>query len=90
MNKIDLFYGFLIGIATALVGSYLFIVLFTEYDFAEGYQILKEKDQLGKVITLGATLNLIAFFTLLKLGRELMARGIILATIILAFFTLLV
>lgn len=90
MNKIDLFYGFLIGIATALVGSYLFVVLFTEYDFAEGYQILKEKDQLGKVITLGATLNLIAFFTLLKLRRELMARGIILATIILAFFTLLV
>jgi len=90
MNKIDLLYGFFIGIVAALIGSYLFIVLFTEYNFSVSFQILKAQGQLGKVITLGAILNLIAFFTLLKLRKELMARGVILATIILAIATILI
>ena len=90
MNKLDLLYGFVIGIVTALIGSYLFIVLFTAYNFTEGFQILRSQDQLGKVITLGAILNLIAFFTLLKIKKELMARGVILATIILTIATIIV
>ncbi|RTY92444.1 hypothetical protein [Flavobacterium sp. GT3R68] len=90
MNKIDLLYGFLIGIIATVLGSYLFLAMFTDYGFIEGIQIMKSRNQLGKIITLGAILNLAMFFILLKVNRELMARGVILALIILTIITLFV
>ena len=90
MNKADLFFGFLIGLAAAFVGSYFFIVLFTKYDFLTGLEIMKSEGQTGKIITLGAVMNLIVFFLLLQFKRELMARGVVLATIVLTIITLLV
>lgn len=90
MNKIDIVYGFLIGIAASLIGAFLFIELATDYHFAEGFNILKMNGQLGKLITLGAILNIVAFFLLLHYKRELMARGVVLATIVLTVITLLV
>jgi putative flippase GtrA len=90
MKKIDLFYGIIIGIITSFIGSYLFIVVFTPYSFLGGLQILKFESKLGKIITLGAILNLVLFFGLLKYDKELMARGVLLAMIILTIITLFV
>ncbi len=90
MKKIDLFYGIIIGIITSVIGSYIFIVAFTHYSFLGGLQILKFEGKLGKIITLGAILNLVLFFGLLKYDKELMARGVILAMIILTIITLFV
>ena len=90
MNKIDLLYGFFIGIAASLIGTFLFIEFFTDYNFIDGLQIMRTKGNLGKLITLGAILNIIAFFLLLHYKKELMARGVVLATIVLTVITLLV
>ena len=90
MKKIDLFYGFVIGVVASIIGSYIFIVAFTPYSFLGGIQILKFEGKLGKIITLGAILNLLIFFGLLKFNKELMARGVILAMFILTIITLFV
>jgi hypothetical protein len=90
MKKTDLLIGLLIGLIAAFVGSYLFIKSQTEYDLIEDFSILKTEGILGKVIALGAVLNIIIFFFLLKKNKELMARGVVLATIILAFYTLFI
>ena len=90
MKKIDLFYGFVIGVIASIIGSYIFIVAFTPYSFLGGIQILKFEGKLGKIITLGAILNLLIFFGLLKYNKELMARGVILAMFILTIITLFV
>lgn len=90
MKKIDLFYGIIIGIITSMIGSYIFIVAFTPYSFWGGLQIMKFEGKLGKIITLGAILNLVLFFGLLKYDKELMARGVILAMIIVTIITLFV
>ena len=90
MKKIDLLIGLLIGLIAAFIGSYLFIKSQTEYDLIEDFSILKTEGILGKVIALGAVLNIIIFFFLLKKNKELMARGVVLATIILAFYTLFI
>ena len=89
MRKIDLFIGILIGLATCCIGTYLFLKFATDYGFTEGITIMKTQGLIGKVITLGAILNLIAFFTLLKLKKEMMARGVIIATILLAILTVI-
>lgn len=88
MKKIDLFYGLIIGLISAFIGVYLFIALFTDYEFLTGFSILKTEGKLGKLITLGALLNLLVFFLLLKINKELMARGVVLATILLTVVTL--
>jgi hypothetical protein len=90
MKKTDLIIGFLIGIATAFLGTYLFLKIFTKYDLVQDLQTIRAEGIFGKVITLGAILNIIAFFVLLQLKKEMMARGIVLATIILTLITLIV
>ena len=90
MNKKNLLLGFLIGIATTLLGSYLFITFFSEFKFIAGIQIMKSQGNLGKLITLGSILTLIVFGILLKMNKEIMARGVVLAVIALAILTLFI
>ncbi|MBP4142881.1 hypothetical protein J3S90_13820 [Flavobacterium sp. P4023] len=90
MNKRDLLLGFLIGLATTLLGSYIFITFFTDFKFIAGIQILKTQGSLGKIITLGSIMTLIAFGLFLKLNKEMMARGVLLAVIVLAILTLFI
>ncbi len=89
-KKIDLFYGVLIAFAATLIGTWLLIAYFTDLGFVKGLQDLHAKDKLGKVIALGAALNIVAFFVLLNRKKEIMARGVVLGTIILTVVTLLV
>ncbi len=90
MNKKELLLGFLIGFATTLLGSYIFITFFTEFKFIAGIQIMKSQGNLGKIITLGSILTLVAFGILLKMNKEMMARGVVLAVIALAILTLFI
>lgn len=87
---INLLIGILIGLTGAFLGSVLFIYFYTNYEIAEGFRILKSQNSLGKLIALGTLLNLIMFFIMLKLKNELIARGIVLATILLTVITLFV
>ena len=90
MNKLNILYGVLIGMITTLIGSYLFIEIFTENSFIVGLKIMKMNNNLGKIITLGAILNLVVFYILLKLNREDFAKGVILALILQTLTTLFV
>lgn len=90
MKKSDVLIGVLIGIAASVLGSYIFVEAFTGYHFVDGIQTFKAQGLLGKIITLGAILNLVIFFALLKFNKDMMARGVILATIILTIITLFV
>lgn len=88
MNKVDLLIGFLIGILASLIGSFLFITFFTDFDFIAGIQAMKSEGKIGKLITLGSILDLVAFGILLKMNKDIMARGIVLAVIVIAIITL--
>ena len=88
MNYKDLIIGVLIGLVTALLGICIFLKAFTLYNPLTDIRILKQQGILGKVVTLGAILNILVFFILLKKGKDFMARGIVLSMIILTIFTL--
>ncbi|CAM3508918.1 hypothetical protein FSS13T_09420 [Flavobacterium saliperosum S13] len=89
MKKKDLFIGLLIGLVAATLGCLLFLYFFTDARSLEDIKVVRTQGLMGKLITLGAIFNLIAFFILLKLEKELMARGVILATILLAILTVI-
>lgn len=89
-NKTDILFGFIIGMVTSLLGCFLFIRLFTDYTFVSGMELLQGEGKLGKIITIGTILDLIVFWALLKYYKEFMARGVILAVIVLTIITLFV
>ncbi len=91
-NKIaiDMIIGIFISLLATAIGSYIFIEKYTGYHFIDGIQVFKSQGLLGKIITLGAILNLISFFILLKLNQEAMARGVVFGTIVLTIITLFV
>ena len=86
----DLIIGFVIGILTAILGCFLFLKFYTQYEFIDGINAIKNEGYLGKLIALSAVLNVGMFFLLLKLNKEVMARGVVMATIILAIVTIIV
>lgn len=89
MKKTDLLIGFFMGIVACIVGALVFLLLkMPKLVSVEGFQIIREQGIMGKLITLGAVINLLLFFILLKKNKDLMARGVVLATIVLAFVTL--
>lgn len=92
-NKKDLLIGFVIGLMASILGSFLFVILLTDFDISNGMQsikIIKDYGYLGKIITLGAILALVAFGVFLKQNKEFRARGVVLAVITLALLTLFI
>lgn len=92
-NKKDLLIGFIIGLMASLLGSFLFLTLLTDFDVSNGMEsirIIKNYGYLGKVITLGSILSLVAFGVFLKQNKEFRARGVVLSVIILALLTLFI
>ena len=88
MKKTDLLIGFFMGIVATLLGTLVFLLLkMPKLVSVEGFSTIREQGIMGKLITLGAVINLLLFFILLKINKDLMARGVVLATIILAIAT---
>jgi hypothetical protein len=90
INKLDLLAGFIIGILASVLGMFLYITLVMHSDFIAGLQLMKSQGHLGKIVTLGSVLDLAAFGILLKMNKELMARGVVLAVIVLTIITLFI
>lgn len=86
----DLIIGFFIGVLSSILGCFLFITFVMKQDFIAGLNDINAQGYLGKIMTLGAIMNVVVFFILLKYNKDIIARGVILATIILTVITLFV
>ena len=67
------------------------IVLFQETNSSNIFKIINDSfldNSITKLISLGAILNLIVFFIFLKYDYEERARGVLLATFIIAILTI--
>lgn len=76
--------GFAIGIGANIAGTILYILLFSEYNIKTTLNLSLINNFFGKLITLGAILNLIVFFYFIRKNRIYIARGIMMATILAA------
>lgn len=90
MQKIDFFMGIILGILIAFIGCYIFLEFFTSVGFVTAFQYMKNDGNLGKVITLGALLNVAVVFLLFKKNKDMMAKGVIFSIFILTIYTIFV
>jgi hypothetical protein len=91
MIKKEVFTGLIVGLIANVIGLLIAIFIFGKgagvestirNSIAQGF--------FGKLVSMGAIMNLIAFFLFIKMKRDYRARGVILATVLVAIFTFLV
>jgi hypothetical protein len=88
MIKKEVIIGFFIGIIANAIGLFLATMLLGKGDdFTTVIKAASAEGFLGKLISIGAILNLIAFFIFIKKKQDYRARGVLLATILIAVFT---
>ena len=86
--KKDIFIGMLVGLIANGIGLFLAANLLGKGDdFVIVIKAAAQEGFLGKLISLGAILNLIAFFVFIKKKQDYRARGVLLITVFIAVFT---
>jgi hypothetical protein len=86
--KKDIFIGMFIGLIANSIGLILVATLFgSGDDFTNVIKTASNEGFLGKLISLGAILNLGAFFIFIKKRQDYRARGVLIVTIFVAVFT---
>lgn len=88
--KKDIFIGMLVGLVANAIGLILTATLVGGGDdFTTVIKAAAEEGFLGKLISLGAVLNLISFFIFIRRKEDYRARGVLLITVFIAVFTFL-
>ena len=91
MIKKEIFTGVLVGLIANAIGLFLTAtILGNGDDFMTVLNAAKEEGFLGKLISIGAVLNLIAFFIFIKKKQDYRARGVLLVTVFIAVFTFII
>jgi hypothetical protein len=88
MMKKEIFIGFLVALIATVFGLYIYLELVSPYSFEESLKIIKEGKLYGEILGLAAIPNLFVFFVFLKKKQDYRARGVLLATFVVAFLIL--
>jgi len=87
--KKEILIGFLVAIIATICGFYLYVQLFSNFGFYETLEIIRQGDLFGKVLALAAIPNLFVFFIFLKKKQDYRAKGVLMATILIAIIMLI-
>ncbi len=82
--KKEIVIGIITGILANTLGVILYILIFSDRGIDATIQQSLAEGFFGKIVTLGAVLNLIAFFLFIRKKQDYRARGVLLATVIVA------
>ena len=86
--KKEILIGMCVGLLANAIGLFLAANLLGKGDdFEIVIKAAAAEGFLGKLISLGAVLNLIAFFIFIKKRQDYRARGVLLITVLIAVFT---
>lgn len=95
MDKKQIFIGMLLGFAANTIGLFTVGFLMAKFSGRNDwvYKILQaagSENFIGKLISLGAVMNLLVFFYCLKKQQDTRAAGVLAATVLIALFTFLI
>ncbi|RMB56764.1 hypothetical protein EAX61_13260 [Dokdonia sinensis] len=87
--KKEITIGFITGLCANALGVLIYILMFSEKGIDATIKQAIAEGFLGKIVTLGAVLNLVAFFIYIKKKEDYRARGVLLATVLIAIATMI-
>ena len=87
MNK-QFIKGLFVGLIAPIVAFIIYVAFYLEADVVETFNSLVKMNKLTHVISLSALINLLLFFMNIKTNRDMVAKGILFATMIYAFIVL--
>lgn len=88
MIRKDVIIGFFIGLLANFVGICIYIFFFSKEGFEGTIKSAVSFNFIGKLVSLGAILNLVVFFILIKMNQDHKARGVMLATLLAAIIVI--
>ena len=88
MIRKDVIIGFIIGLLANLIGICIYIFFFSKEGFEGTLKSAMSFNFIGKLVSLGAILNLVTFFVLIKMNQDHKARGVMLATLLAAIIVI--
>ena len=86
--KKNILIGVLVSLFATFGGVFLYLEYFSRYEFYETIDLIKEGRLYGKVLSLAAIPNLFVFFVFIKKKEDNKAKGVLIATFLIAFITL--
>ena len=86
--KKEILIGIGVAILATLAGFYLYVELFINTDFKEAFRFVHEEKMYGKILSLAAMPNLVVFFVFIKKKQDNRAKGVLIATLFIAFLIL--
>lgn len=84
----DITIGFFTGIIGNAIGVLIYILSFSKYDIETTLEDAYINGYLGALIGLAGFVNLLSFFLFLRIGQEERAKGVLMASFILALIIL--
>lgn len=82
----QVFTGIIIGILGTILGSVLWILFFSDTGIENTIKNAWQQGLLGAILAAGSLVNLGSLFLFLKQNKNYQARGVIIATLFVAFF----
>lgn len=87
--KKDIIIGIITGIIANALGIILYIMAFSDKSIDATIKQSLTDGFFGKIVTLGAVLNLIAFFFFIKKTQDARAKGVLFITIVIAVMVMM-
>lgn len=88
MIKRKIFFGFAMGLLASITGVILATLIFGDNsDIISSLKQAIADGFIGKIVSIGAILNLLVFFYFIGKKQDYKARGVILATVLVAIGT---
>ncbi|MEN8858574.1 MAG: hypothetical protein ABF260_11005 [Flavobacteriaceae bacterium] len=85
--KKEISIGILISLFATACGVFLYLQYFSKYGFDQTVEMIKEGNLYAQVLSLAALPNLFVFFIFIKKKQDYRARGVLIASILIALVT---
>jgi len=84
----EILIGIIIGLLATVLGFYLYVEFVLNGSFQESLVIINNKNLYGQILSIAAIPNLLVFFIFIKKRQDYRARGVLIATFLVAFLIL--
>jgi len=84
----EILVGIVVGLLATLLGFYIYVEFVLNGSFQESLVVINNKNLYGQILSIAAIPNLLVFFIFIKKKQDYRARGVLIATFIVAFLIL--